>query len=147
MERQTASSSFAASDPYSPEHAGCRRGVFHGTPVCKRALCRRVVPQAAFLRRNRRWCEQNGIPSTPEHLEKVRDFAREIPAERFRSILRRGHEIRTEILTFDALSNQERAEARKAGFHVKAAVGIVLFVVLRFTTEAIPLPMVAFSIG
>lgn len=37
--------------------------------------------QAAFLRRNQRWCEQNGIPSTPVHLEQVQAFAKQIPPE------------------------------------------------------------------
>lgn len=102
---------------------------------------------SAFLSRSQRWCEQHGIPSTAEHLERVRAFAQQIPPEKFRTMLRHGHEIRTEILTFDNLSDQEKLRSRKAGFHVKAAVGIVVFVVLCFMTEAIPLPMVAFSIG
>lgn len=103
--------------------------------------------QPSFLRRNQRWCESKGIPSTPEHLEQVRAFASAIPAEEFRDLMRRGHELRTERLTFDDLTEGEKVEARKGGFHVQAAVGIVLFVVLCFMTEAIPLPMVAFSIG
>lgn len=102
---------------------------------------------SAFLGRSQRWCENNGIPSTAEHLEQVRAHARQIPVEQFRALLRYGHQIRTEILTFDTLTDPEKVRARKAGFHVQAAVGIVLFVVLCFMTEAIPLPMVAFSIG
>jgi anion transporter len=74
-------------------------------------------------------------------------FAKEIPPERFGELLAKGHEIRTESLTFDKLTDSEKAKARRAGFHVQAGVGIVLFVVLCFVTEAIPLPMVAFSIG
>jgi solute carrier family 13 (sodium-dependent dicarboxylate transporter), member 2/3/5 len=27
--------------------------------------------QESFLKRNQRWCEQNNIPSTPEHLEQI----------------------------------------------------------------------------
>jgi anion transporter len=103
--------------------------------------------QAAFLRRDQRWCEQSGIASTPAHLEQVLAFAKEIPPERFGELLAKGHEIRTESLTFDKLTDSEKAKARRAGFHVQAGVGIVLFVVLCFVTEAIPLPMVAFSIG
>jgi solute carrier family 13 (sodium-dependent dicarboxylate transporter), member 2/3/5 len=101
----------------------------------------------AFLRRNQRWVEQQGIPVTPQHLEQVREFTRQIPPERFRDIMAEGHRVRTEQLTFERLTEQEQARARRAGFHVQAAVGIVLFVVLCFMTEAIPLPMVAFSIG
>lgn len=102
---------------------------------------------SAFLSRSQRWCDQHDIPSTADHLEGVRAFAQQISPEKFRSMLRHGHEIRTEILSFDTLNDQEKVRSRKAGFHVKAAVGIVVFVVLCFMTEAIPLPMVAFSIG
>ncbi len=102
---------------------------------------------SAFLRRDQRWAERNDIPSTAVHLEQLRAFAKEIPPEEFRALLAKGHQIRTETLTYEMLTEQEKARARKAGFHVQAAVGIVLFVVLCFMTEAIPLPMVAFSIG
>jgi anion transporter len=103
--------------------------------------------QANFMRRSQKWCGQKDIPSTPEHLEKVKTFTKRIPPEKFREIMMRGHEIRTEELTFEMLTEGEKAKATKAGFHVKTAVGIVLFVVLCFVTEAIPLPMVAFCIG
>jgi solute carrier family 13 (sodium-dependent dicarboxylate transporter), member 2/3/5 len=102
---------------------------------------------ASFLRRNMRWLNQYNIPGTPEHLQQVQAFAKQIPPEKFRELMARGHEIRVNELTFDQLTEREKAAAARAGFHVQAAVGIVLFVVLCFVTEAIPLPMVAFSIG
>ena len=103
--------------------------------------------QKGFLQRNQRWCEQNGIPSTPKNLERVHEYARQIPPDDFYNLLKEGHTLITEKLTFDQLTEQEQIKAKKAGFHVKAAVGIVIFVVLCFMTEAIPLPMVAFCIG
>lgn len=103
--------------------------------------------QQNFLKRNQRWCEGKGIPSTAEHLAKVRAFAGQMSADQFRALMREGHAIRTEKLTFDMLTDAEKVKARKGGYHVQAAVAIVVFVVLSFMTEAIPLPMVAFSIG
>ena len=103
--------------------------------------------QDSFLGRNQRWNEQNNIPSTPEHLEQVRDFTKQIPPDDFFNLMKDGHALITERLTFDQLTDQEKVRAEKAGFHVQAAVGIVLFVVFCFMTEAIPLPMVAFCIG
>ncbi len=100
-----------------------------------------------FLQRSQRWAEQRDIPSTPIHLEQVRNFTRQIPPDTFYNLMREGHELITERLTFDQLTEEEQVKAKRAGFHVKAAVGIVLFVVLCFMTEAIPLPMVAFCIG
>ena len=103
--------------------------------------------QEGFLKRNQRWCDQNGIPSTPKNLERVREFAKQISPDDFYRLLKEGHKLITETLTFEQLTEQEKIKAAKAGFHVKAAVGIVLFVVICFMTEAIPLPMVAFCIG
>jgi solute carrier family 13 (sodium-dependent dicarboxylate transporter), member 2/3/5 len=103
--------------------------------------------QKGFLQRNQRWCEQNNIPSTPKNLERVQEFARQFTPDDFFKLMKEGHALKTEKLTFDQLTDQEKVRAKKAGFHVQAAVGIVLFVVFCFMTEAIPLPMVAFCIG
>jgi len=103
--------------------------------------------QESFLKRSQRWCEQNNISSSPKHLERVREFTKQIPPDDFFNLLKEGHALITEKLTFDQLTDQEKVRAAKAGFHVQAAVGIVLFVVFCFMTEAIPLPMVAFCIG
>ena len=102
---------------------------------------------APFIKRNERWCKENDIPTSKAHLEKVMEFAKTIPPDQFKKIMTEAHQIRTEKLSLDSLKENEREKALKAGFHVKAAVGIVLFVVLCFMTEAMPLPMVAFCIG
>ena len=106
-----------------------------------------ALVQESFLKRSQRWCEQNNIPSTPEHLAQVQEFAKQIPPDDFYNLMKEGHSLITEKLTFDQLTDKEKEKAQKAGFHVQASVGIVLFVVFCFMTEAIPLPMVAFSIG
>ena len=102
--------------------------------------------QKGFLKKNERWCEKNNIPCTKDHMEKVMAFARTFSPEEFQALLKDGLNTK-ETLTYDQLTPEEQKKATKGGFHVKAAVGIVLFVVLCFVTEAIPLPMVAFCIG
>jgi len=101
----------------------------------------------AFLNRDRKWIEDQGITYQTEHLEQVRERARQIPAEDFQRMLREGYILQTETLTYDKLSPGEQQAAQKAAFHVKVGVAIVAFVVLCFVTEAMPLPMVAFCIG
>jgi sodium-dependent dicarboxylate transporter 2/3/5 len=103
--------------------------------------------RGSFVQRSDKWCETNHIPTTEEHLEQVMAFTEQMTPETFRSLMDRAYRLRTETLSFDNLNENERAKAVKAGFHVKMAVGIVIFVVLCFMTEAIPLPIVAFSIG
>ncbi len=101
----------------------------------------------AFLARGERWVENQGIPTHPDHLEKVRNYAKQIPAEEFIALLQAGHELQTRKLTYADLTPEEQKKADRAAFHVKVGVGIVVFVVLCFVTEAMPLPMVAFCIG
>jgi len=103
--------------------------------------------QKGFLQKTSKWCKSNDIPSTTEHLERVKAFVQEIPPEKFRQFMENAYNLRTKELSYGQLTDQEKKKATRAGFHVKAAVGIVLFVVICFVTEAIPLPMVAFCIG
>lgn len=102
---------------------------------------------SSFIGKSEKWCETNNIPTGEKHLEQVMAFAKEMTPERFRTLMDKAYQLRAEDLSFDKLNEKERAKAVKAGFHVKMAVGIVLFVVLCFMTEAMPLPMVSFSIG
>jgi solute carrier family 13 (sodium-dependent dicarboxylate transporter), member 2/3/5 len=101
----------------------------------------------AFLARDQKWCESNNIPCTPGHLAKVRETVAQMSPEAFIDLLREGYKLQTENLTFAKLSAEEQEKALQAGNKVKAGVAIVVFVVLCFVTEAIPLPMVAFCIG
>ncbi|MBW1766621.1 MAG: anion permease, partial [Deltaproteobacteria bacterium] len=101
----------------------------------------------AFIKKNAKWCKKNEIPSTRKHLEQVMAYVEEIPPDTFQKLLERGLTLKVDELKYDQLQDDEKQKATQAGFHVKAAVGIVLFVVLCFVTEAIPLPMVAFCIG
>jgi sodium-dependent dicarboxylate transporter 2/3/5 len=103
--------------------------------------------QGSFLKRDEKWCKSAGIPSTKGHLEQIKEFTKQIPPDKFKKIMEEGFKIKTEKLSFDDLKDNEKQKALQAGFRVKAAVGIVLFVVLCFATEAIPLPMVAFCVG
>ena len=103
--------------------------------------------RGVFLKRNEKWCRSNDIPSTPAHLKQVRALAESIPADKFKKMMAQSYLLKTEKLTYDSLSPEEKASADEAGFHVKVAVGLVLFVVFCFLTEAMPLPMVSFCVG
>ena len=100
-----------------------------------------------LMKRSAKWCKSNKIPTTPAHIKQVKDFAGEIAPEKFKKLMEDGYDLRVNKLTYDMLTDKEKKKADRAGFHVKAAVGIVIFVVICFVTEAIPLPMVAFCIG
>jgi len=80
--------------------------------------------QETFLKRSRRWCEQNGIPCTPEHLERVREFARQIPPDDFTKILKEGHALVTEKLAFDQLSDGKKPKPRQPDFMSRRRWGL-----------------------
>ena len=100
-----------------------------------------------FMKRNAKWCKSEKIPSSSAHLKQIMDFAQTIPPDKFKKLMEDGYDLRTKKLNYNMLTDKEKKKADKAGFHVKVAVCIVIFVVLCFLTEAIPLPMVAFCIG
>ena len=58
-----------------------------------------------------------------------------------------GFDLRRDGLKYDALSEKDRAAADKGAWHVQVAIAMMVFVVLCFLTECIPLPGVAFCIG
>ncbi len=103
--------------------------------------------QKTFLKRNAKWCEQYGIPSTKEHLAQAMDHVKTISPEQFKETMKAAFDLRADKLTFDDLDAGDQKAAIEAGFKVRVAVGVLLFVVTCFLTEAIPLPMVAFCIG
>jgi len=100
-----------------------------------------------FLKRNEKWCSKNDVPATAQHLAQVKAFAQTISPEDFRSLMKEGYDLRVTKLTYDKLKDSEKKKARVAGKQVAVAVGIILFVVVCFLTESIPLPMVAFAVG
>lgn len=103
--------------------------------------------QKSFLKRTAKWCKENDIPCTQNHLEQAMTYVSGIPADQYQELLEQGYKLKVEKLSLNDLTENEQKTAKKAGFQVKAAVAITLFVVLCFLTEALPLPMVAFCIG
>jgi anion transporter len=103
---------------------------------------------APFLSRNVRWAEREGIPATEAHLKKAQEYIKtNFTPEEFQALMVQGKELRSTTLSMEKLTESEQAAAEKKAFQLKVAVGIVLFVVLCFFTEAIPLPIVAFCVG
>jgi anion transporter len=101
-----------------------------------------------FLSRNVAWCLREGIPATETTLKKSQEYIQtSLTPEEFQALMVQGKELRSTTLSMDKLTESEKAAAEKKAFQLKVAVGIVLFVVLCFFTEAIPLPIVAFCTG
>ncbi len=94
-----------------------------------------------------KWLKANKIRVSKKLLEEARTVLSALPGEQFEKAIRNAYKLRTQDLSFQDLKEDDKAAASKAGFHVKVAVGIILFVVGCFVTEAIPLPMVGLFVG
>ncbi len=103
--------------------------------------------RAGFLGRGLGWCEKNDVSATEDGLEQVRAKAGAIPEAEFEETLRAAHDLKKQKLDRAVLGRAETERVDRAGFLVKVAVALVVFVVGCFLTEAIPLPMVAFCVG
>ena len=101
-----------------------------------------------FLSRDLKWCGKYGIEADAKNLEKAKQYIESsVEDEQFSSMMKAGFELRREGLKYEELSEKDRAAADKGAWHVKVSIAMMVFVVLCFLTECIPLPGVAFCIG
>jgi len=100
-----------------------------------------------FVNIDEKWYKQNKIRTTKKHLEQLKTWIQGVPKERFEDVMKKGRKLRLDDLSLDTVKADDKEAALKGGFHVKVAVGIILFVVGCFVTEAIPLPMVGLCVG
>jgi anion transporter len=136
-----------ASEVFGAEYQALNQWQVQMVQMMKASIDRSSFGQAAFLKRDAKWCAKNDIASTDKGLELVRSTAGAIGPGRFEALLHEGFRLKTKGVDLAALDHKQAAKAARAGFHVKVAVATVVFVVGCFVTEAIPLPMVAFCIG
>lgn len=100
-----------------------------------------------FLNRKLKWVLKAGVETNAANLTLIKQKAQSIPDQTFESLLKSAHQLVKSGIPLDQLDPAQRAKVEQGAFHVKVAVGTVIFVVGCFMTEAIPLPMVAFCIG
>ncbi len=115
--------------------------------LMEESVQRYAFTHKGFLKGAKKWSDGDGLPVTPQQLAHVMAYAEKIRTEEFEQLLKKGYKVKTEELRYDRLTDAEKRVAARGGFHVRVAVGTVLFVVACFITEAIPLPAVAFCIG
>lgn len=101
-----------------------------------------------FLKRNEKWCKKYKIPAATANFERAHAFVRDkVDDARFQTLMEGALAQRRDVLSYDELTGKDKAAADKGSWHIKVACAMVVFVVLCFLTECIPLPGVAFCIG
>ena len=101
-----------------------------------------------FLKRNEKWCKKYKIQADSTNFKKAHAYIREhVNEERFVTVMQGALAQRRDLLRYENLTGKDKARADKGAWHIKVAIAMVVFVVLCFLTECIPLPGVAFCIG
>ncbi|VFQ43402.1 SLC13 family permease [Desulfoluna butyratoxydans] len=107
-----------------------------------------ALTKARFLKRNEKWCKKYKIPAAGANFKRAHAFIRdEVDDARFLALMEGALKQRRDVLDYAELAGKDKAAADKGSWHIKVAIAMVVFVVICFLTECIPLPGVAFCIG
>jgi anion transporter len=107
-----------------------------------------ALNRARFLKRNAKWCEKQDISADAANMARAHEFVEtSLTDEQYLTVMQAALTLRTDGLTYDGLTQEEKKKADVGGWHIKVSVAMGAFVVLCFLTECIPLPGVAFCIG
>ena len=120
-------------------------------------LCAQIMEQnvqmgalgkKSFLKRELKWVKSNKIPAEKANFEKSMTYvSANVSDEQYLDIMQQALALRKSGLKYDELSPEDRREADKGAWAIKVSIAMVVFVVICFLTECIPLPGVAFCIG
>ncbi len=107
-----------------------------------------ALSKNSFLKRDLKWAKSYKIQADKVNFEKSLAYVtKNVSDEAFLDIMQKALALRKEGLKYEELSDKDRSEADKGAWAIKVAMAMVVFVVICFLTECIPLPGVAFCIG
>ena len=107
-----------------------------------------ALSKERFLKRDLKWCLKYDISADSKNFQRAREYVKlSLSDETFADIMKKAVQLRHKDLKYENLSPDDRKDADKGAWHIKAAIAMVVFVVFCFMTECIPLPGVAFCIG
>lgn len=100
----------------------------------------------SYLKRDLKWARNYKIAADGKNFDKAMQYVRKnLSDEAYLDLAQKALTLRKDGLKYEDLSDRDRAEADKGAWAIKVAM--VVFVVICFLTECIPLPGVAFCIG
>jgi sodium-dependent dicarboxylate transporter 2/3/5 len=120
-------------------------------------LCAQVMEQnmqmgalsrKSFLKRDLRWARSYKIQADRVNFDKSLAYVTDnLSDEAFLDVMQKALALRKDGLKYEELSDRDRSDADRGAWAIKVAMSMVVFVVICFLTECIPLPGVAFCIG
>jgi len=107
-----------------------------------------ALGKKSFLKRDLKWAKSNKIQVDQANFNKSLAYVTDnVGDQQYLDIMQKALELRKTGLKYEDLSASDRREADKGAWAIKVAIAMVVFVVICFLTECIPLPGVAFCIG
>ncbi|UCE54441.1 MAG: DASS family sodium-coupled anion symporter [Desulfobacterales bacterium] len=107
-----------------------------------------ALHKKGFLKRDLMWAKKYNIPLDQKNFKKaVAHIKEKVSDEAYLDIMKRSLDLRKHGLKYEELSAKDKKTADQGAWHIKVSIAMVVFVVLCFLTECIPLPGVAFCIG
>ena len=104
--------------------------------------------KSAYERRDLKWAQRQKIPADQKNFDLAMAFIKEnVNDEKYLDLLQQGLALRRDGLKYEDLAEKDRQAADTGAWHIKVSVAMVVFVVICFLTECIPLPSVAFCTG
>ena len=95
-----------------------------------------ALSKERFLKRDLKWCRKYDISADPKNLQRAREYVKiSISDETFADIMKQAVQIRNTDLKYENLSPEDRKDADRGAWHIKAAIAMVVFVVFCFMTE------------
>jgi solute carrier family 13 (sodium-dependent dicarboxylate transporter), member 2/3/5 len=118
------------------------------TQIMEQNMQMGALGKNSFLKRDLKWAKSNKIQADTVNFEKSLAYVTDnVSDEAFLGIMQEALALRKEGLKYEELSERDREAADKGAWAIKVSMAMVVFVVLCFLTECIPLPGVAFCIG
>jgi sodium-dependent dicarboxylate transporter 2/3/5 len=107
-----------------------------------------ALGKKSFVKRDLKWARSNKIKAEKANFDKALAYvSANVGDQEYPDIMQKALALRKSGLKYEELSEGERREADKGAWAIKVAIAMVVFVVICFLTECIPLPGVAFCIG
>lgn len=106
-----------------------------------------VFSKERVLEIDLKWCEEKEIPATEQPLNMAKDYLEWMSEEKYTELSAEARKLMYDELSYTQLEGNEQKQAHEQASHIKVCVALMVFVIILFLTEGLPLPGVAFCIG
>lgn len=105
------------------------------------------VRKETLLKRTAKDLSKMGIDVQEVHFQTYQGFVQAMQSDEVNNLLAQARSLRYDHLAYDSLTDKQKARVDRWAKQILVCIAMVVFVVVCFITEAMPLPGVAFCIG